>query len=143
MAKTLSFPYVGLPIRNPATKILLGIIYRPLIPIQITSDKKTSLKFEALVDSGADKSLFPVDIGESIGLDFSKIKPNKARGIGGFQITTYSSPIILKIKNRQFETVADFSKEIDYPLLGRNGFFNLFSKVEFDGKKQRLILEFS
>ncbi len=140
MAKTLSFPYVGLPIRNPATKILLGTIFRPLIPIQLINQKKTSLLFEALVDSGADKSLFPLDIGESIGIDFSKLKPNKAKGIGGFQVTTYSSPIILKLKNQHFETVADFSKEIDYPLLGRDGFFNLFSKLEFDEKKKKLSL---
>lgn len=140
MAKTLSFPYVGLPIRNPATKILLGTIFRPLIPIQLINQKKASLLFEALVDSGADKSLFPLDIGESIGIDFSKLKSNKAKGIGGFQVTTYSSPIILKIKNQQFETTADFSKEIDYPLLGREGFFNLFSKLEFDEKKRKITL---
>lgn len=142
MAKSFSFPYIGLPIRNPATKILLGTIYRPLIPIQIGFNGKHSLLFEALVDSGADKSLFPMDIGTQIGIDFSKIKPNKAKGIGGKIVLTYSSPIDLKVKNQTFKTQADFSSEIDYPLLGRDGFFDLFSKVEFQPKKRKISFEF-
>lgn len=141
MAKSISFPYIGLPIRNPATKILLGTIYRPLVPIQIVFYNKSSLLFEALVDSGADKSLFPLDIGTQIGIDFSKIKPNKAKGIGGMIVNTYSSPIQLKIKNETFETVADFSAEIDYPLLGREGFFDLFSKIEFQHQKKKIVIE--
>jgi hypothetical protein len=141
MAKSFSFPYIGLPIRNPATKILLGTIYRPLIPIQIGSNAKQSLLFEALVDSGADKSLFPLDIGTQIGIDFSKIKPQKAIGIGGKIVITFSAPIDLKIKNQTFKTQADFSGEIDYPLLGREGFFDLFSKIEFQNKKKKLIFE--
>lgn len=141
MAKNITFPYVGLPIRNPATKILLGTIYRPLVPIQIIFETKSSLLFEALVDSGADKSLFPLDMGTQIGIDFSKIKPNKARGIGGMIVKTYSSPIELKIKNHLFKTVADFSAEIDYPLLGREGFFDLFSRIEFQQIKKKIILE--
>lgn len=141
MAKNITFPYVGLPIRNPATKILLGTIYRPLIPIQIIFSQKSSLLFEALVDSGADKSLFPLDIGSQIGIDFSQIKPHKARGIGGIVVKTYSSPIEIKLKDQLFKTVADFSAEIDYPLLGRQGFFDLFPKVEFDQKKKKLKIE--
>lgn len=141
MAKSFSFPYIGLPIRNPATKILLGTIYRPLIPIQIGFNAKQSLLFEALVDSGADKSLFPLDIGTQIGIDFSTLKPQKAKGIGGKIVTTYSAQIDLKIKNQTFITQADFSREIDYPLLGREGFFDLFSKIEFQNKKKKLIFE--
>ena len=141
MAETLSFPYVGLPIRNPATKILVGVIYRPLVPIQIGFGKKTSFLFEALVDSGADKNLFPMDIGEQIGINFSKLQPQKAKGIGGSEIKTYFSLISLKIADHTFETNAYFSKEIDYPLLGREGFFDLFSKIEFNQKKKKLDLE--
>jgi hypothetical protein len=141
MAKSFSFPYIGLPIRNPATKILLGNIYRPLIPIQIGFNGKHSLLFEALVDSGADKSIFPLDIGTQIGIDFSTLKPNKAKGIGGMIINTYSTPIKLRIKNYEFQTIADFSDQIDYPLLGREGFFDLFTKIEFYQKKKKLLFE--
>jgi hypothetical protein len=141
MAKSFSFPYIGLPIRNPATKILLGTIYRPLIPIQIGFNGKHSLLFEALVDSGADKSIFPLDIGTQIGIDFSTLKPNKAKGIGGMIINTYSTSIKLRIKNYEFQTIADFSDQIDYPLLGREGFFDLFTKIEFYQKKKKLLFE--
>jgi hypothetical protein len=141
MARSFSFPYIGLPIRNPATKILLGTIYRPLIPIQIGFNGKNSLLFEALVDSGADKSIFPLDIGTQIGIDFSTLKPNKAKGIGGMMIKTYSSPIKLRIKNYEFQTMADFSDQIDYPLLGRDGFFDLFGKIEFQQIKKKIVLE--
>jgi hypothetical protein len=143
MAKSISFPYIGLPIRNPATKILLGTIYRPLVPIQIYFNNKASLLFEALVDSGADKSLFPMDIGTQIGIDFSTIKPNKAKGIGGMIIKTYSAEIDLKLKNFKFQIKADFSQQIDYPLLGREGFFDLFTKIEFQPSRKRLVLEFN
>lgn len=141
MALTLSFSYIGLPQVNPATGIAVRMLYRPMVPLQIGLKTKFSLSFEALVDSGADHTLLPMDIGESIGIDFKKLAPNKARGIGGKEITTYFFPILIKIEDQIFKTTAYFSKSVDFPLLGRDGFFNLFSSLTFDQKKKRLTLE--
>ena len=82
-----------------------------------------------------------MDIGTQIGIDFSTLKPNKAKGIGGMVIKTYSAKIELKVKNYSFETYADFSDQIDYPLLGREGFFDQFTTIQFDNKKRRVVLE--
>lgn len=46
---------------------------RPIIPIEIINekDRSQSIKYEVLVDSGADLNIFDAEIGEAIGIDIS------------------------------------------------------------------------
>lgn len=93
-----------------------------------------SKKFDALLDSGADVSLFNSEIAEAIGIDLSNAKPAKftgiSGGIDGYRIEKF------KIK------VEGFTEAIEIPvcfvdsssvslLLGQDGFFDLH-RIKFE-----------
>ncbi|MBI2017887.1 hypothetical protein HYS92_02445 [Candidatus Daviesbacteria bacterium] len=43
--------------------------------------------------------------------------------------------------NKSYETDADFSVKQNIPILGRDGFFNLFKSIKFDEKGQFVYIE--
>lgn len=88
--------------------------------------------FHALVDSGASVNLFPARFGEQVGINIKKGKLVKLFGIGDKVISAYRHKIKLHFGLKVFEINTDFSFEQNLPLLGRDGFFNLFQKVIFD-----------
>ena len=61
-----------------------GNVLRPVIPIKVSSSKNPEgFGYEVLVDSGADLSIFHADIGEALGIDVKKGKPQEVFGVGG------------------------------------------------------------
>lgn len=93
-----------------------------------------SNKFSALIDSGADCSLFDVEIAEMLGLDLSKGKSVNFTGISG-KITGY------RLENIQIK-IEHFDKPIKIPicfvrsktvglLLGEEGFFDKY-RIKFE-----------
>ncbi len=88
---------------------------------------------DALVDSGADRNLFPLSFAtDFLGLNFKKTKPVIIRGIGNAIVEAYPGKLNLWVAGQKFQTDADFSASHNLPILGRNGFFNLFSNISFD-----------
>lgn len=136
----ISFSYVGFPIRDSKTGEIIGQIFRPMIPIRISYGHHLSRSFDALVDSGSDRNLLPANIGESIGINFRKYKPLFISGIGNSQIKAFPVKIKIFVGNSSYETEADFSYEQKAPLLGRDGFFNLFKGLRFREEDQFLDL---
>ena len=63
------------------------------------------------------------------------------QGIGGVTITAYIGKINIWVGTKKYETEADFSPEQKLPLLGRNGFFNLFKSIKFDENRKILYIE--
>lgn len=110
-------------------------IKRPLIQIEVFSGKNV-IKFNALIDSGADKSLFNVEVAKLIGLDLEKAKPHSFVGIGGKQeIKAY---LIDEVEIK----VEGMDKKIKIPvgfinsdsvglLLGQEGFFDQY-RIKFE-----------
>ncbi|HUV72062.1 MAG TPA: hypothetical protein VMW25_03565 [Clostridia bacterium] len=49
-------------------------------------------------------------------------------------VSAYTHKIKIYVQTISFDTQIDFSYEIDYPLLGRDGFFNKFKKITFNGE---------
>jgi hypothetical protein len=113
-------------------------IFRPTIPIVIVYKNKPSWDFQALVDSGSDRNLFPAKIGESIGIDIKKGKHRPIRGIGDYEIAAYTHKIKIMTAGKIFDTEVDFSYEQEAPLLGRNGFFDFFKEISFDEKVKKI-----
>ncbi len=74
-------------------------------------------------------------------IEFRKTKPNKVYGIGQGYIKVYPAKINIWLGSNKYETEADFSDEQNIPILGRNGFFNLFTSVKFDEKGQFVYIE--
>lgn len=114
-------------------------IYRPLIPIRLTY-KRSFGKFpiSCLLDSGADRNLFPAQWGETVGIKIKSGEEITHYGIGNKDIKCFRHKVILFVEAYRFEAEADFSFEQSFPLLGRDGFFKHFKKITFH-EKERLI----
>lgn len=142
MGKITGYSYIPQPFGiDPVTKKLIEI-YRPMISVRISKDYgQISLPFDALIDSGSDRNLFPLRFATSIGIQFKKINPKQIGGIGKVIIDAYPSKINIWIGTTKYETEIDFSIEQQTPLLGREGFFNLFKSVKFDEEEQFVYIE--
>lgn len=115
---------------------------RPVIPVALLFGDKT-IQYEALVDSGADLSIFPADIGELIGLDVYNGQKASVAGITGNLQPYYLHKIKISIGGWEEEIVAGFSSNIPsigYGVLGQKGFFDSFV-VKFDYRKQEIELK--
>ncbi len=117
-------------------------VYLPTIPIRISTDQGiVSKPFDALVDSGSDRNLFPLYFATYLGIQFKMIKPKKIYGIGENYIEAYAAEINIWLGDKKYKTSADFSPQQKAPILGRNGFFNLFKSIKFDEKGQFVYIE--
>lgn len=137
--KRLTFKYLPIPKRDPKTQEIIGEVYYPVVPIRISYAHKLGRIFNALIDSGAGRNLFPAELGEMVGIKIKKGKQVIILGIGGIEINGFTHKIKIYIGTTSFNTEADFSEEQRVPLLGRNGFFNLFRSVTF--KENEKIIE--
>lgn len=90
-------------------------------------------RFEAIIDSGATRSLFHADIAKHLGLDLKTGEIEVTQGIGGTE-TTYLHEIALYLPGGPVRTKAGFKEKLPVAgLLGMTGFFEFF-KVIFDGE---------
>lgn len=135
-----TYPYLPETYLEPLTGTIKAF-YRPMIRIRISQNKgQISFPFDALVDSGSDRNLFPVYFAKKLRIIIDK-NPKVIQGIGGVTVTAYPGKISIWIGTRKYETEADFSPEQKMPLLGRNGFFNLFKSIKFDEKNKFFYIE--
>jgi hypothetical protein len=117
----MKFPYLKQPTLNPQRPW----ISRPLIPVRLFYKDKY-LDIYALIDSGADVSLFHSSIAKKLGMDLKAGRKEKASGISGDPIDIYFHPIKLQILgfSDSIELEIGFT---DSPkvsaILGQAGFF--------------------
>lgn len=82
-----------------------------------------------LLDSGADYTVLPKDLGEKLGVDFSELKvvdPPEAIA-GKINVKCYLSPLTIKFLGTSILTdVIWIDKTNITPVIGRNGFFDKF-----------------
>lgn len=136
MSKITGYSYVPQVYQNPKTNQLIQI-YLPMIAIRVSYNQiSISPTFDAIVDSGSDRNLFPLTLAKYLGIEFGKARPNKVYGIGKTHISVYPAKINIWLGSKKYETDADFSTDQRIPLLGRDGFFNLFKSIKFDEKGQ-------
>jgi Aspartyl protease len=128
---TLSFPYVD-DVYVEAITSLVTHIFRPLIPLRLGYGGTVSPNAtDCLVDSGADYNLFPGWWAEEVGIPVAQGPAIELGGIGGNVVRAYRHAATLLVGQRTISTTADFSYDHDLPLLGRDGFFNHFTEVQF------------
>lgn len=141
MNKTTGYSYVPQVYQNPVINQVIQV-YLPMIPIRVAiNHDQISPQFDALLDSGSDRNLFPMSLAKYLGITFGKMKPGRIYGIGKGHIKAYSGKIILWLGTKSYKTEADFSIQQKLPILGRNGFFNLFKSIKFDEKGQFVYIE--
>jgi len=118
----MRFPYKKFKLSD-GTEIL-----KPIIPIGLLFNGK-SIRYEALIDSGADFNIFNAEIGELLGINIRSGKEMKFSGIAGEPFPVYLHYLTLDIGGWQYEIETGFSYEISpygFGILGQKGFFDLF-----------------
>lgn len=99
------------------------------------------MRFEALIDSGADFCIFPTGIAKKIKINFAGLKKIYFSSATGDMVEGFISNISLDIGEGSLEIKMVFA---DLPgntgILGQFGFFNKF-KVSFDLKKKEIELK--
>jgi len=111
-------------------------IVRPIIPIILKSQTKLML-YSALIDSGADYSIFSLDIADALGIKLQLKDKVKFIGVGRERIDGFWSKIEIIIGDTTYQTHAIFAEisEFGHGILGQKGFFDHFD-VELSYKKQ-------
>lgn len=113
-------------------KITEGIL-RPIIPIEIIY-KNQRIRYEVLVDSGADGNIFDAEIGKILNIDIERGEKKTVGGITGVTEEYYIHPVIINVGGWEYKTQAGFLPNIahlGYGVVGQRGFFDIFI-VKFD-----------
>lgn len=116
-------------------------VFRPLIPVTFKANDQ-EFKSYALIDSGADYSIFPIEMAGIFKLKISDQPQYNILGAGGEIFKIYKSPIEIGhiIQKRGFRDIkwksfVYFAESGNTILLGQNGFLNRF-KVSLNGKEK-------
>lgn len=112
-------------------------VKRPLISFEVkTKDGWLSLT-DVLVDTGADISVLPKDIGERIIGDITKGKKFEIRGVvPDAKLVVFLHNLIFKIENKEFQLPIPIADSNDVPqILGRVKGLDLFNVEFLKGKK--------
>ena len=125
----MKFPYIKLPSHDPTLKW----VSRPYIPIRLIGPNGFWEGY-GLIDSGADRSLFNLEIVEKIGLDLTDSKFENFGGIEGGNLKAKLAKIKLEVSgiSEGIEIMAGFvnSKGVA-AILGQDGFFDNF-RIKFE-----------
>ncbi len=118
-------------------------IYRPIIEIVVRNLRdplSMPIAYEALVDSGSDRTILPAAIAELLNIDLTN-EPTSVHYVGGVvageRRPVYFHPVQIEIGELggpSYMTTAGFMPEFSksgYGLLGRRGFFDEFTFVKF------------
>lgn len=117
-------------------------ILRPVIPIEIIYQDR-SVRYEVLVDSGADFCIFDSQIGGLLGMDVFSGEQQEVGGITGVAEPYYTHPVTIKVGGWPYHIRAGFLPSIariGYGVVGQKGFFDIFI-VKFDLLKEEIELK--
>jgi hypothetical protein len=130
MSRGLIYPYTQIDGR-----------FRPIIPIEIANNTHT-IRYEVLVDSGADTCIIPGDIGRAIGLDIEDGEEFELGGVTGDPQIGYFHMFTLKVGKHSLRTKVGFMdtmREGAFGMVGQKGFFDRFA-IKFDYAERKVIL---
>ncbi len=116
------------PPSMPANSV---VRYRPLVPITIIGPGNASFSFErALLDTGSDDSVFPIDVAKRLGIRLKPLTGHGMRWRGLFHAIRFGDVDLAlsdTISIWQWGAVIGFSPApIRYPILGQAGFLQYF-----------------
>ncbi|KKQ58795.1 hypothetical protein A3B42_01535 [Candidatus Daviesbacteria bacterium RIFCSPLOWO2_01_FULL_38_10] len=133
----MKFPYRKINLQNPFSS--KQFILRPIIPLSIKYKDK-ALRFEALIDSGADFSIFPTEIARKLGIILKNSDHIVFAGAGGNIINGRKAEVFLEIGLRKIQAMVVFAP-VENGILGQYGFFDL-CKINFNLKNKIIEVEF-
>ena len=147
MNKEFIVPYTKRKI--PSERHLPGrIIYSPYLQTFLSNGHQhLGFLFPSIVDSGADRCIFPLNFGERIGLNIKQAERRISRGLGGGDVIYFHKVTVrvaIEGQSWQFNCEAGFAtslNEIGLGFLGRQGFFELFEEITFNEHKREFRLK--
>ena len=120
-----------------------GKISRPVIPIKIRYGDN-AVRYEVLVDSGADICIFDGGIGDILGIDVESGERQSVGGIAGQSASYYLHEVEIEVGGWSYKIKAGFLRNVaggfNYGVVGQNGFFEHFV-VKFDMQKAEVELK--
>ncbi|OGI76850.1 hypothetical protein A3B85_01925 [Candidatus Nomurabacteria bacterium RIFCSPHIGHO2_02_FULL_37_13] len=121
-----------------------GSISRPVIEI-ILKNGENSIRYEVLVDSGADLCIFDAEIGEALGIDVQKGQKKEVFGVGGKTSIFFLHKVDIEVGGWVYKIEAGFMPDVagrvmPYGLVGQKGFFENFI-VKFNLLKEEIDLK--
>ncbi len=136
----MKFPYQKLPARDSSQR---GKPV-PLIPIKLFDHRKVaSFECYALVDSGADKSLFNAEVARELTIDLRNAPEEPFSGIEGGVLMAKMANIFIQVTgdDKVFDIPVGFIENLNlFGILGQEGFFDQFT-VTFKRRKLELELK--
>lgn len=103
-------------------------VYRPVAPIEILGDRN-SLKLFALIDTGADFTLLPMEVAKFLGIPLAAGSSVSMTGVGGSTIQAYPATVDLTLtqgrESLRWHARVHFAEQ-DNLLLGNEGFLEFF-----------------
>jgi hypothetical protein len=140
----MKFDYFKFPLPQKSNFFGSSIL-KPIIPAVILNPcNDKSIKYAALIDSGADFCIFDAEVGEFLGID---IESGQKEIFGGIQARggaiAYLHAIEIEIGGWKYKTTVAFSHDIarrGFGIFGQKGFFDIFS-VKFDYAKEEIELK--
>lgn len=133
----MKFPYRKINLENPFNS--KKFILRPIIPFSIKYNDK-ALRFEALIDSGADFNILPIEIAKKLEITLKNSDSISFAGVGGNIIDGIKTDVVLEIGSQEIQARVVFAP-VEGGILGQYGFFDL-CKVNFNLKNKIIEIEF-
>jgi hypothetical protein len=129
---TLRYPYQSFRVRHPLVS-LSGRLARPRPVIAVTLiGPSGSRATDALVDPGADDTVFPEQVAVDVGIDLATAPQMSGSGVGRVPLSLRFAEVILRIgtpqEQREWKAWVGFtSAKLRQPLLGYAGFLQFFT----------------
>jgi len=118
----------------------LGLISKPVIPVSVIGPERR-IKLFMLLDSGADISMIPYSVGETLGIELDMSTRSEARGIGESSVPYVLGRIRLQIENYEISARVGWALIEEVPLiLGRLDVFEAFA-IEFREFEDKILLK--
>ena len=138
---TLRFRYCPIPVPRPA--VALGGRYirpRPLVAVTLFGPA-SDLQLDALLDPGADDTIFPELVAAKLGIDLSQAPSGRCAGVGAPPMTLRYAALRLRLSDGQSEyewpaLVGFMAAPLRCPLLGFAGCLQFFTATFFGDREQ-------
>lgn len=133
----MKFKYRKINLNDPFSN--RKYILRPIIPVSLRY-KDRSIHYEALIDTGADFCIFPIELASNLGMNIKKHKIIYFSGVGGEPIRGFIIRVILSVGEKELSTEIVFSDSGITRVLGQRGFFDHFD-VKLSYKNQSIEIQ--
>lgn len=118
--------------------------YRPLIAVKLLTDDGRYVVIDALIDTGADVSLFPNYLAEQLGFDMSRPPEGMVSAAVGGECSYHLCDVTLELRRppeviRWQASVGFVNHAMSYAILGTRGFFEFFD-LSYSARNRRVEL---